>query len=68
MEVKEMSRDLEHPEITCTLRTGYPSWAQESGEPEDNEGFDEEPWEDDQEAYCDHLYEERRERELFGDY
>ena len=21
-------RDLEHPEITCALRTGYPSWNQ----------------------------------------
>jgi len=21
-------RDLEHPEITCALQTGYPSWAQ----------------------------------------
>ena len=24
-----MCRDLEHPEITRCLRTGYPSWMQE---------------------------------------
>lgn len=46
-----MYRDLEHPEITCALRTGYPSWMQER---EDTE-YDE-----------DALYEENRERELFG--
>ncbi len=41
----------EHPEIECCLRTGYPSWQQE-GEHEEDE---------------DSLYEERRERELFGE-
>lgn len=43
-------RDLEHPEITWALRTGYPSWRQEREEPEEDE---------------DALYEENRERELF---
>ncbi len=40
---------LEHPEITCALRTGYPSWMQESVNEEE---YDE-----------DALYEERRESE-----
>ena len=48
-----MYRDLEHPEITMCLRTGYPSWMQERDEEEE---FDE-----------DAAYEERRDRELFGD-
>ena len=47
-----MYRDLEHPEITRCLRTGYPSWMQEREEPE----YDE-----------DALYEESRDRELFGE-
>ena len=42
-------RDLEHPEITCALRTGYPSWMQEG----DTLEYDE-----------DLFYEERREEEL----
>ena len=30
--------DLEHPEITCAERTGYPSWEQEGNwEEEDGE-------------------------------
>lgn len=37
---------LEHPEITCALRTGYPSWMQESDREEE---YDE-----------DAAYEERR--------
>lgn len=45
-------RDLQHPEIDWIERTGYPSWMQEREGPE----YDE-----------DALYEERRERELFGD-
>lgn len=45
---------LEHPEIGWCQRTGYPSWMQEDNE-QDNE-YDE-----------DALYEERRERELFGE-
>ena len=47
-----MHRDLEHPEVTMALRTGYPSWMQENDQ------------------YCeddDALYEESREREIFGD-
>ncbi len=51
-----MYRDLEHPEITHALRTGYPSWMTEDEEDED--AYDE---------YCESCYEERRERELFGD-
>ena len=46
-----MFRDLEHPEITCALRTGYPSWMQEE---DDEEDFDE-----------DAAYEESRDRGLF---
>lgn len=45
---------LEHPEIGWIERTGYPSWMQED-EPE--EEFEE-----------DSYYEERRERELFGEF
>ena len=45
-----MYRDLEHPEITRCLRTGYPSWMQENDEDEEDE---------------DALYDECRERELF---
>lgn len=52
-----MYRGLEHPEITCAMRTGYPSWMQE------DDDFDQDAYD----AYCDALYEERRERELFGD-
>ena len=40
---------LDHPEITCALRTGYPSWMQEDGNEDD---YDE-----------DAIYEERREAE-----
>lgn len=46
------------------MRTGYPSWMQEETEvlnDEDDEDF----FDDDD--YCDDLYEEARERELFGD-
>lgn len=50
-------RILEHPDITRTLRTGYP-WA----DPEEEE-YDQEAYE----VYCDRCYEERREAELFGD-
>ena len=70
--------DLEHPEVTCALRTGYPSWMQEDEvlNDEDDEDYDSEFWGDDCEdrydaaydAYCDYLYEVSRERELFGDY
>ena len=43
-----MHEMLEHPEIECCLRTGYPSYMQE----DDREEYDE-----------DALYEERREAE-----
>lgn len=48
---------LEHAEITCALRTGYSSRMREDDE-EGREAY---------EAYCDQCYEERRERQLFGD-
>ena len=44
-----MYQTIEHPEITRCLRTGYPSWMQESDQTEE---FDE-----------DALYEEQREAE-----
>lgn len=47
-----MRNMLEHSEIGWIERTGYPSWMQ-----------DDEPHEEPDE---DALYEERRERELFG--
>ena len=57
-----MVRQLpDHPEIECAMRTGYPSWMQESDE---NEEYTEEDAYDD---YCERCYEERRDRELFGD-
>ena len=42
---------LEHPEVGWIERTGYPSWMQ----PRDN-------YEEDEDA----LYDERRDREVFG--
>ena len=42
---------LEHPEIGWIERTGYPSWMQENDEFEEDE---------------DALYEESRERDIFG--
>lgn len=76
-----MLNDLEHPEIGWIERTGYPSWMQEDGKmevlnDEDDEDYDSEFWGDDCEDrydddecddYCDYLYEERRDRERFGD-
>lgn len=47
---------LEHPEIGWIERTGYPSWMRE-------DDYDQDAYE----AYCDALYEERRDRELFGE-
>ena len=46
-----MYQMLQHPEIEWIERTGYPSWVQEDDREEPDE---------------DRLYEERRERELFG--
>ena len=44
-----MYRDLEHPEITWALRTGYPSWMQENDlDVDDDEEYDD----DDSEDYC----------------
>ena len=45
----------DHPAIARAQRTGYPY------APEDEE-FEQEAYE----AYCDYLYEQERERELFG--
>ena len=50
----------DHPEIACIERTGYPSWMQED---EDSEDYEREFWGDE-----DRSYEERREREIFGDW
>lgn len=50
----------DHPEIACIERTGYPSWMQED---EDSEDYEREFWGDE-----DRRYEERREREIFGDW
>ena len=49
-----MDMDLEHPEITRCLRTGYPSRMV----PEEEE-FDQDAYE----AYCDRCYEEQKEAE-----
>ena len=60
-----MYRDLEHPEITWALRTGYPSWMQEDDEvlnDEDDEEEVNEIWGDECE---DSLYDEHR--EMSGD-
>ena len=46
----------DHPEIECIERTGYPSWMQE----DDDDGFD-------LGHYLDRLYEEERDRGLFGE-
>ena len=55
----------DHPEIACIERTGYPSWMQEDvlNDEDDEEDYDSEIWGDECE---DDLYEEARERELFG--
>lgn len=61
-----MFRDLEHPEVSCAIRTGYPSWMQEDEVLNDED--DEDSYDDDEgDDYCDYLYEERRDRERFGD-
>ena len=59
-----MYRDLEHPEVTWAIRTGYPSWMQEDDvlNDEDDEEEEHEIWGDECE---DDLYDESRERELF---
>ena len=52
------------------LRTGYPSWMQEDDAEEDDDLLDEEDGEDYDAAFWgdeDRAYDERRDRELFGD-
>lgn len=45
------------------MRTGYPSWMQDDDcDDEDEEWTDQDAYE----AYCDALYEEKKDRELFG--
>ena len=61
-----MYRDLEHPEITCALRTGYPSWIQENDD-EDEDLLDDDDCESCGDGYEDWLYDQRRDAELFGD-
>ena len=63
-----MYQMIEHPDITCALRTGYPTWVP-AEEPEvlndeDNEDYESEIWGDECE---DRAYEERRERDLYGE-
>lgn len=53
-----MYKDLEHPEITRCLRTGYPSWMEPDEEEYNQEAY---------ESYCDALYDQQRDRELFGE-
>ena len=57
----------DHPEIESIERTGYPSWMQEEEEEDllDEDYCESEFWGDDDEDRC---YEERRDRERFGDY
>lgn len=61
-------RDLEHPDISHALRTGYPSWIRDRGETEVLNDEDEE--EEDTERYWDEfqedLFQEMKERSLFG--
>lgn len=52
---------LQNPEIAWVERTGYPSWMQEDS------GENAEDSNDAYESYCDQMYEERRERECFGE-
>ena len=49
---------IEHFEIGWAERTGYPSWKHPDSDDYDQDAY---------EAYCDSLYEENRDRELFGD-
>lgn len=49
---------IEHYEIGWHERTGYPSWMNHEDDDYDQDTYD---------AYCDSLYEESRERQLFGD-
>ena len=55
-------RDLEHPEITNCLRTGYPSWMQDQDDEDEDERYD-----DDDDSFGgyedDFAYEDRRDSE-----
>ena len=56
---------IEHPAITRALRTGYPSWEEDEVlNDEDDEDIDSEIWGDE---FEDRAYEERRERDLYGE-
>ena len=61
-------RDLEHPDISQALRTGYPSWILDRGETEvlNDEDDEEEETERYWDAFQEDLFEEMRERSLFG--
>ena len=63
-----MYQMIEHPAITRALRTGYHYWVTEE-EPEvlndeDDEDYESEIWGDE---FEDRAYEERRERDLYGE-
>ena len=60
---------LEHPEIGWIERTGYPSWMQENDDlcDEDEDLLDDDDCETCGDGYEDWLYDQRRDRELFGD-
>ena len=59
-----MYRILEHPDITRALRTGYPRYEEEEVlDEEEDEEEDTEIWGDE---LLDDLFQERKERELFG--
>lgn len=55
-----MYRVLEHPDITCALRTGYPRMPEETEvlNDEDDEEYESEIWGDE---FQDRAYDERRE-------
>lgn len=57
-----MYQDLEHPDITHALRTGYPRWQDDEVlNDEDDEVYESETWGDE---FDDRLYEEKRESGL----
>ena len=60
-----MYQIIEHPHITLALRTGYPTWDEDEVlNDEDDEEYENEFWGDE---FEDRAYEERRERDLFGE-
>lgn len=54
-----MKQVLEHPDITRTLRMGYPARMNPEEEEYDQDAY---------EAYCDRCYEEQKEALIFGEY